>query len=180
MHFPVFDSGPSSRPQKWLMLADWDARHGSRVGLPGEHKLSSVTSLSWMQGARQGSKGRPSFSQASGLVSGEVEGAWVNMCVCVRGSQDLMGFADVCCPETHSSGALSSLLPALNRWHKHCWVEKNDRALTFFFFFFFLLLIPLHSPTLCRPRVYEPSCHLDRLLESLSKRWCCRVFVLPV
>ncbi|KAK2912718.1 hypothetical protein Q8A73_006831 [Channa argus] len=37
-----------------------DIHHGSR---------------DWMQGARQRAKGRPSFSQASRLVSGEVEGA---------------------------------------------------------------------------------------------------------
>ena len=92
-----------------------------------------------MQGARQGAKGRPSFSQASSLVSREVEGGWVCvrvcMCVCERES----GFDGICwclLPETHSFGALTSLLPALNHWHKHCRVEKNDRAMTFFFFFF--------------------------------------------
>ncbi|KAJ4936004.1 hypothetical protein JOQ06_017528 [Pogonophryne albipinna] len=48
----IDDSGLGRTPREW----------GGGVG---GHKLSSVTSLSWTQGARQGAKGRPSFSQAS-------------------------------------------------------------------------------------------------------------------
>lgn len=71
---PVFDFGPfcSSKVIDDSGLGRTPREWG---GGAGGHKLSSVTSLSWTQGARQGAKGRPSFSQASGLVSGEMEGA---------------------------------------------------------------------------------------------------------
>lgn len=87
----------SSHPQKWLMLVDWDARHGSRVGVLGGTSFLPSPPWAGCRGQDRGPKAGHLFPKPL-VWSLErwrgAECAYVCVCVCegVRIWWDLLMF----------------------------------------------------------------------------------------